>query len=104
MSRPIEPSLNKLEQAVESFWESFPLIWRRVRGHIRGMAVSPFDITVDQFHMLRHIRKGLRSVSELTRELFAACRQSVRRSTCWWIGVWLYGRRTLVIAAISAWI
>jgi DNA-binding MarR family transcriptional regulator len=53
---------------VESFWEAYPPFWRRVRGHIRGVAVSQFNMTVEQFHMLRHIRRGLGSVSELAEE------------------------------------
>jgi DNA-binding MarR family transcriptional regulator len=68
MDRPIKSSTNIIEQAVESFWESYPPFWRRVRGHIRGVAVSQFNITVEQFHMLRHIRRGLGSVSKLAVE------------------------------------
>jgi DNA-binding MarR family transcriptional regulator len=68
MSQLIGPLTNKTEQAVESFWEAYPPFWRRVRGHIRAVAVSQFDITVEQFHMLRHIRRGLGSVSELAEE------------------------------------
>lgn len=68
MSQRAEPAMKKIEQAVESFWESYPPFWRRVRGHIRGVAVSQFNITVEQFHMLRHIRRGLCSVSELAVE------------------------------------
>jgi DNA-binding MarR family transcriptional regulator len=68
MDRSILASTDKIEKAVESFWESYPPFWRRVRGHIRGVAVSQFDITVEQFHMLRHIRRGLDSVSELAEE------------------------------------
>lgn len=68
MSQHTGPVKKKIELAVESFWESYPPFWRRVRGHIRAVAVSQFDITVEQFHMLRHIRRGLGSVSELAEE------------------------------------
>jgi DNA-binding MarR family transcriptional regulator len=68
MSRLIKPAKEKIEQAVESFWDAYPPFWRRVRRHIRGVAVSQFNITVEQFHMLRHIRRGLASVSELAEE------------------------------------
>ncbi len=63
-----KPSMARIDQAVESFWESYPPFWRRVRGHIRSVAVSRFSITVEQFHMLRHIRRGLGTVSELAVE------------------------------------
>lgn len=47
------------------FWESVPPFWHRVRAHIREVAVVQFDITVEQFHILRHIRQGQGSVSEI---------------------------------------
>jgi DNA-binding MarR family transcriptional regulator len=59
------PSNEMLRQTVDTFWESFPPFWQRVRAHIREAAAQRFDITVEQFHILRHIRKGLGSVSEL---------------------------------------
>lgn len=55
----------ELSQVVTSFWESFPPYWQRVRAHIRQIAVEQFDISVEQFHVLRHIRRGYTSVSEL---------------------------------------
>jgi DNA-binding MarR family transcriptional regulator len=39
-----------------------------VRGHIRAVAVSQVDITVEQFHMLCHTRRDLGLVSELAEE------------------------------------
>ncbi|RPI84492.1 MAG: MarR family transcriptional regulator [Chloroflexi bacterium] len=60
----IEPSKEKLRQTVEVFWESFPPFWHRIRAHIR-QAAEQYDISVEQFHILRHIRRGICSVSEL---------------------------------------
>ena len=54
-----------LKQVVDAFWEGFPPYWHRVRAHIRQVALAQFDITVEQFHILRHIRKGKASISEL---------------------------------------
>ncbi len=51
--------------AVDAFWETIPSCWHQVRAHIRQVAVEQFGITVEQFHILRHIRKGQGSVSEL---------------------------------------
>ena len=53
------------EEAVERFWETVPPLWKFVRSHIRDTATEKSDITVEQFHMLRHVRRGAVSVSEL---------------------------------------
>jgi len=51
--------------AIEAFWSTIPPVWNRVKGNVRAIAVEHFDISVEQFHILRHIRRGLTSVSEL---------------------------------------
>lgn len=53
-----------LQQTVETFWETFPPFWHRVRAHIRQSA-EHHEISEEQFHILRHIRHGQCSVSEL---------------------------------------
>jgi DNA-binding MarR family transcriptional regulator len=53
-----------LRQTVETFWETFPPFWHRVRAHIR-QAAEQHDLSVEQFHILRHIRRGQCSVSKL---------------------------------------
>ena len=58
-------STDKLRQVVDGFWETFPPLWRKIQIHIRKVAVEQYDITVEQFHILRHIRRGLDSVSAL---------------------------------------
>ncbi len=55
----------KTSQTVDAFWETFPLFWQMIQFHIRQVAVEQFDITVEMFHILRHIRKGRDSVSTL---------------------------------------
>ena len=60
-----DPSKEALRQAVETFWETFPPFWHRVRAHIRQVAAERFEISVEQFHILRNIRHGQGSVSEL---------------------------------------
>ncbi len=57
----------ELRRAVEAFWETIPPLWHRVRAHIRQVASDQYSITVEQFHILRHIRRGEGSVSELAR-------------------------------------
>ena len=54
-----------LQQTISRFWETVPPIWNTVRSRLRSAATQQFDITVEQFHILRHIRSGSHSVSEL---------------------------------------
>jgi DNA-binding MarR family transcriptional regulator len=58
-------SLDVLRHVVDAFWETYPLLWRMITAHIREVAVEQFNISVDQFHVLRLIRRGRNSVSEL---------------------------------------
>jgi len=54
-----------LNATIDKFWETIPSLWHIIRARIRDEAVTQFDITVDQFHILRHIRKGRDTVSKL---------------------------------------
>ncbi len=54
-----------LQMAIERFWEAIPPTWHRVRRQVNLVTVEQFDITVEQFHILRHMRKGASSVSDL---------------------------------------
>jgi DNA-binding MarR family transcriptional regulator len=58
-------SSEMVKHAVDVFWETYPPLWRMIQAHIREVAVEQFSISVDQFHILRHIRRGRNSVSEL---------------------------------------
>jgi DNA-binding MarR family transcriptional regulator len=51
--------------AIEAFWGTIPSVWNRIKGNLRSIAVDQYGISVEQFHILRHIRKGLTSVSDL---------------------------------------
>jgi DNA-binding MarR family transcriptional regulator len=53
------------DQAIDRFWETVPPLWNTVRSHIRATATAKFDITVEQFHVLRYVRRGTASMSEL---------------------------------------
>ena len=53
------------EKAIDRFWETIPPLWNMVRSHIRTTATAKFDITVEQFHILRYVRRGPNSMSEL---------------------------------------
>lgn len=52
-------------KAIDRFWETVPPLWGQVRVHIRAVATAKFDITVEQFHVLRYVRRGPGSMSEL---------------------------------------
>lgn len=52
-------------QAIDRFWETIPPLWGMIRTHIRAEATKKFDISVEQFHILRHVRRGTGSISEL---------------------------------------
>jgi len=53
------------EQAIDRFWDTVPPLWGRIRAHIRAMATANFDVTVEQFHVLRYVRRRPGSMSEL---------------------------------------
>jgi len=59
------PSKPLLRQTVERYWETVPPTWVRIRNQVRATAVESFGITMEQFHTLRYIRKGMRSVKEV---------------------------------------
>ena len=56
---------NLREQAIDRFWETVPPVWNMVRSRIRATATATFDITVEQFHVLRFVRRGTESLSDL---------------------------------------
>jgi DNA-binding MarR family transcriptional regulator len=58
------PPARLYDHAIDRFWETVPPLWNFVRSHIRATATTQFDITVEQFHVLRHVRRGI-SMSEL---------------------------------------
>lgn len=54
-----------MDSTIELFWETVPPLWGTIRAHLRATATSNFDITVEQFHVLRFVRRGSESMSEL---------------------------------------
>ena len=57
-----EPTLT---QTIDQFWDSVPRVWHIIRGNVRTIAAEQFGISVEQFHVLRFIRKGLTSVRDI---------------------------------------
>ena len=52
-------------QAIEQFWETVPPLWGMIRSRIRASAETDFGITVEQFHVLRYVNRGMDSMREL---------------------------------------
>ena len=50
---------------IDKFWESVPPAWRQTRTQIRRIAFEKFQISEEQFQVLRRIRRGSTSVSAL---------------------------------------
>ena len=57
------PPFNPL--LIDKFWESVPPAWRQTRSQIHRNAVEKFQMTEEQFQVLRRIRNGSASVSAL---------------------------------------
>ena len=55
----------QINRSIDKFWESVPPAWRQTRNHIRHIAVEKFQMTEEQFQILRRIRRGIASVSTL---------------------------------------
>jgi DNA-binding MarR family transcriptional regulator len=53
------------EALIDKFWETVPPAWHRTRAVIRGTAAEKLHLTVEQFQVLRRIRKGIASVSAI---------------------------------------
>jgi DNA-binding MarR family transcriptional regulator len=61
----VSTSEETLQQAIDQLWETIPPVWSQIRGNVRAIASERFDISVQQFRVLRHIRTGIGSASEL---------------------------------------
>jgi DNA-binding MarR family transcriptional regulator len=55
----------QLQEAVDEVINTLPGVWNNIRAKLRSAATSNFGITLEQFHILRHIRRGYASVAEL---------------------------------------
>jgi MarR family transcriptional regulator, 2-MHQ and catechol-resistance regulon repressor len=59
------PPEDLIPLTIERFWEIIPPLWGEVKKHVRGTATGQFGISEEQFHILRHVRRGIGSASEL---------------------------------------
>lgn len=63
MNMKITPDL--VRQSIDGFWECIPPTWNRVRVNLQKIASENYSISFEQFTILRHIRRGIKSISEL---------------------------------------
>jgi len=64
----MKPMETTLQQTVDVLLDALPAVWDRIRSRFRAAATGKFGITLEQFHVLRHIRKGYQSVGELAEQ------------------------------------
>ncbi len=69
MITPATAPEETVAHAIERFWETFPPVWNRIRGNLRLVLARRSDVTVEQFHVLRNLRHGCRTASELATAL-----------------------------------
>ncbi len=65
MTPTLTASKTMTEEALDRFWETVPPLWGQIRAHIRAVARESFHLGVEQFQVLRLIRQGRDSVSEI---------------------------------------
>ena len=67
MEHPIPNSPSELteRQVIDVFWATFPPLWHHIRARIGQQAREEFNLTHDQFHVLRRIHLGRTNVSDL---------------------------------------
>lgn len=57
-----------IQLVIDGFWEYLMPAWNQVRKHARDLALENSDISLEQFHILRLVRRGIVSVSDLAQE------------------------------------
>ena len=65
MDSLISTSEETLQQVIDRFWETIPPVWSQIRANVRAIAAERYGISVQQFHILRYVRRGIHLASEL---------------------------------------
>jgi DNA-binding MarR family transcriptional regulator len=65
MASPAPATEVALQRAIDCVWETIPPLWNQIRANVRSIASERYGISVQQFRILRHIWRGVGSVSEL---------------------------------------
>lgn len=64
----MKASTTALQGAVDGVLETMPPVWDRIRSNLRAAATEKFGISLEQFHVLRHIRHGYASVGDIAQK------------------------------------
>jgi DNA-binding MarR family transcriptional regulator len=62
----------QLDRAVDAILETLPPVWDRIRFNLRVAGVKKFGISLEQFHTLRHIRKGYCHTGDLAEKMMVS--------------------------------
>ena len=54
-----------MDESIQEFWNTIPPLWGSIRAHIHAFASARFNISVEQFHVLRFVRRGITTTGEL---------------------------------------
>jgi DNA-binding MarR family transcriptional regulator len=57
-----------LKHTIDQYWETVPFVRNLIHSHLRSIVMEQSDISIGQFYVLRHIRKGLTSVRDIADE------------------------------------
>ncbi len=63
---------SRLDQTVDAILETLPPVWDRIRFNLRVAGVNKFGISLEQFHTLRHIRKGYCHTGDLAEKMMVS--------------------------------
>lgn len=62
----------RLDSTVDAILETLPPVWDRIRFNLRVAGVNKFGISLEQFHTLRHIRKGYCHTGDLAEKMMVS--------------------------------
>lgn len=85
--------VDTLQSVMDRFWDTIPPIWNQFHANIRAVGCEQYGITVEQFHLLRHIRRGVSTVSDLA-EARMTSRPAVSQGVEVLVGKGLVSRHT----------
>jgi DNA-binding MarR family transcriptional regulator len=61
-----------IRRVIDGYWKTIPPLWHHTRASVQLFAREEFGITLAQYHILRRIKEGRRSVSELSDCMFVS--------------------------------
>ena len=62
----------QMKKVIDSFWRVIPPLWHYTRFNIHRMASEEYGITALQYHMMRKLDEGKKSISEISQCMFVS--------------------------------